>query len=102
MTFNRALAAALLAACLSHGAAAQARIPLDDETIFSAVEQALQHAPSLVAARITVQSREGFVTLGGVADTTAQIAAAARIASRVRGVTGVHSEIRITNRGSRA
>jgi osmotically-inducible protein OsmY len=102
MKLHRRLAVLLVAASLCAGAAAQGRTPLDDETIFAAVEQALQGSRSLVAARITVQSRDGFVTLGGRANTVAEIATAGRIASRVRGVTGVNNEIRINDRHWRA
>ena len=67
MTLTRSLAVLFLVASLCGAAAAQARGAQDDETIFVAVEQALQDARSLPAARITVQSRDGFVTLGGFA-----------------------------------
>jgi hyperosmotically inducible protein len=100
MTLARSLAVLLLVATFCGAAAAQARSGLDDEKIFVAVEQALQDARALGTARITVQSRDGFVTLGGSAPTVAQIAAAGRIASRVRGVTGVQNEIRIRERPS--
>ena|SRR5689334_11246211 len=102
MTLARSLAVLLLAATLCGGAFAQTRAALDDETIFVAVEEALQDARSLAAARITVQSRDGYVTLRGFADTVADVATAGRIASHVRGVIGVSNEIRVTQPGSRA
>jgi len=104
MTLQRSLAVLLLAASLCAGAAAAGpqRAALDDEAIFAAVEQALQGSRSLLAARITVQSRDGFVTLGGSVDTVAEIATAGRVASRVRGVTGINNEIRINDRHWRA
>src|ERR1044071_2658928 len=102
MTLNRNLAVLLLAASLCGGAAAQERTALDDETIFTAVEQALEGSRSLASARITVQSRDGFVTLRGFAGTVAEVGAAGRIAAHVRGVTGVHNEIRIMERSLRA
>jgi osmotically-inducible protein OsmY len=102
MSLHRSLAVLLLAASLSGGVLAQAPISLDDETIFAAVEDALQGARSLAAARITVRSRDGFVTLGGVAATVEDIATAGRLAARVRGVTGISNEIRVADRPSRA
>jgi osmotically-inducible protein OsmY len=101
-TFSRSLAILLIAASLCGPVAAQNRTALDDETIFVAVEEALHDSRALASARITVQSRDGFVTLGGFADTVAEIATAGQIASRVRGVTGVNNEICITDRRGRA
>jgi osmotically-inducible protein OsmY len=101
MRIHASLAAVLVAAT-TFAAAAQPRGALDDETIFAAVEDALQRSPSLATARITVKSRDGFVTLGGTAGTTAQIATAGRLAARVRGVTGVDNAIHITDRRWRA
>ena len=97
MTFHRSFAIVLLAASLSGGVLAQ-----DDKTIFVAVEQALDGTQALAAARITVRSRDGFVTLSGVADTMEHIATAGRLAARVRGVTGVDNKIRVANRPWRA
>jgi osmotically-inducible protein OsmY len=102
MTLHRSLAVLLLAATFSAAAGTHERGARDDETIFAAVEDALQRSHSLATARITVQSRDGFVTLGGTAGTTAQIATAGRLAARVRGVTGVDNAIRITDRRWRA
>lgn len=102
MMFTRSLAALVLAASLCSGAAAQGRIALDDESIFTAVEEALQSAHSLAGARITVRSSDGYVTLRGVAATMKDVATAGRLAARVRGVTGVRNEIRVANRASRA
>ena len=98
MSLNRSLAVLVLAASLSGGALAQ----LDDESIFLAVDDALRRAHSLTAARITVRSQDGFITLGGVADSVEDIATAGRLAARVRGVTGVANEIRVAIRPSRA
>jgi hypothetical protein len=72
-------------------------VTLDDETIFLAVEKALQRARSLAGADIAVCSREGFVTLSGFALTMRDIATAGRIALRVRGVTSVRNEIRVAD-----
>ena len=102
MTRYRGVAVLLLAASLYGGAAAQERTALDDETIFIAVEDALLESRFLPTARIAVHSRYGFVTLSGSARTVREIAAAGRVASGVRGVTGVNNEIRITDRASRA
>jgi osmotically-inducible protein OsmY len=102
MTLHRSLAILLLAAAFAGAAGAQGRGAQDDETIFAAVEDALQRSPSLATARITVKSRDGFVTLRGTAGTTAQIATAGRLAARVRGVTGVDNAIHITDRRWRA
>jgi osmotically-inducible protein OsmY len=92
MNFHRTLAVLLLAASLSGGVAALGR---DDETIFLAVEDVLHSTRSLAGADITVRSRDGYVTLSGFAATMADIATAGRLASRVRGVTGVSNEIRV-------
>jgi osmotically-inducible protein OsmY len=78
MTLGRSLAVFFLAASLFGGATAQGRGGMDDETIFTAVEHALQGARSLATARITVQSRDGFVTLSGFAATVEDVAAAGR------------------------
>jgi osmotically-inducible protein OsmY len=102
MIFYRSLAIFFLAASLSGGALAQAPVALDDENIFAAVEQALQRTHALAAARITVRSRDGFVTLSGFADTMEHIATAGRLAAGVRGVTGVFNNIRVANRPWRA
>ena len=102
MTLQRTLAVLVLAAGLSGGALAQTVVALDDELIFVAVDEALRRSHSLSAARITVRSQDGFITLGGVADTVEDIATAGRLASRVRGVTGVANEIRVANRPWRA
>jgi osmotically-inducible protein OsmY len=101
MSLHRSLAGLLVAATLCGGVLAQAPISLDDGTIFVLVEDALQGARSLTAARITVRSHEGFVTLGGVVATVEDIATAGRLAARVRGVTGVSNEIRVANPPSR-
>jgi len=98
MTLNRSLAVLVLAASLSAGAFAQSRIGLDDETIFLAVEDVLRGAHSLTYARITVRSQDGFITLGGVADSMEDIATAGRLAAGVRGVTGVANRIQVANR----
>jgi hyperosmotically inducible protein len=102
MKLHRTLAVFLLAASVCGGVHAQSSIYLDDETIFVAVEEALRVARSLAGADITVRSREGFVTLSGFARSMEDIAAAGRIAARVRGVTGVKNELRVADRPSRA
>ena len=102
MIFKRSLAVLVLAAGLSGGALAQKPVVLDDESIFAAVEEVLRGVRSLAAARITVRSQDGFVTLGGSADSVKDIATAVRLASSVRGVTGVSNEIRVADRPWRA
>jgi osmotically-inducible protein OsmY len=102
MNLHRTLAILLLAASLSGGVLAQDRVTLDDETIFVAVEDALHSARSLAGADITVHSRDGYVTLSGFAATMQDIAEAGRLASRVRGVTGVKNKIRVAVPPSRA
>lgn len=96
MNFHRTLAVLLLAASLCSGVAAQGT---DDEAIFLAVEDALS-AHSLAGADITVRSRDGYITLSGFAATMADIATAGRLASRVRGVTGVRNELCVAVRPS--
>ena len=102
MTFKKNLAIVFFAASLSGPTFAQKPVVLDDEAIFVAVEQVLQGAPALAAARITVRSQDGFVTLSGSAESVKDIATAVRLASSVRGVTGVSNEIRVGDRASRA
>ena len=97
MKFHRSFAVLVLAASLSGGALA-----LDDESIFVAVDEALRGAHALAEARITVRSQDGFITLTGVAGSTEEIATAGRLASRVRGVTGVANEIQVADRPWRA
>lgn len=87
---------------------AHAQIPdalpaaLDDEVIFIAVEEALQDTRALAGADITVRSQDGFITLSGVAESLEDIATAGRIATGVRGVTGVKNKLRIADRPSHA
>jgi len=102
MTFKRSLAVLVLAAGLSGGALAQKPVVLDDESIFAAVEEVLRGARALAAARITVRSQDGFITLGGSAPSVKDIATAVRLAWNVRGVTGVSNEIRVADRPWRA
>jgi osmotically-inducible protein OsmY len=101
MNFSRALVAFLLAASLGTGFA-QGPVPVDDETIFVQVEDALRRATSLAAADIRVEIREGVVTLSGSAGTVEDAATAGSLAWRVRGVSAVHNDIRIANRPSPA
>ena len=102
MTFQRRLAVLFLAATLSGGVLAQGPAPVDDETIFIAVEAALVRAPSLAGSDIEVTSRDGVVTLTGFAATMAHIATAGRLAARVHGVSAVDNRIHVANRPSRA
>ena len=102
MSLQRTLAVLFLAASLSGGVLAQGRAPVDDETIFVAVEAALEGAPSLAGSDIEVRSRDGVVTLTGVVATMAHIATAGRLAARVRGVSAVYNRIRVANPPSRA
>ena len=103
MTFKRNLAILLLATSLSGAAFAQKPVALDDEAIFVAVEEVLQGSRALAAARIIViRSQDGFITLGGSAASVKDIATAERLASSVRGVTGVRNEIRVADRPWRA
>jgi osmotically-inducible protein OsmY len=102
MSLNRGFAAVVLAASLAGAVFAQRPSGHEDEAIFIAVQGALQDAPSLASARITVRIREGFVTLGGVAGTVTEAATAGRLASRVPGVMGVINNIRIADRPMRS
>ena len=98
MTLHRSFAVLLLAASLSSGVLAQRDVRVDDETIFVAVEGALHDEHSLARAEIKVHSRDGFVTLTGVAATWQDVATAGRLASRVRGVTGINNRILVAGR----
>src|SRR5689334_9881232 len=98
----RRLAVLFLAASFSPGLLAEPTLPVDDQTIFLAVEAALRAAPSLAGADIEVTSREGAVTLSGFAATMENIATAGRLASRVRGVSAVYNKLRVADRPSRA
>lgn len=99
---------ALIVLIASFYGAAHAQLPaslpaaLDDEVIFIAVEEALHDARLLARADITVRSQDGFITLSGVAESLEDIAAAGRIATRVRGVTGVKNKLRLADRPSHA
>ena len=97
MNFSQASVAFLLAASLGTGFA-QGPVPVDDETIFQHLEDALRRAPSLATAHIRVQVREGVVTLSGSASTIDDVSAAGRLAWRVRGVSGVQNDVRIARR----
>ena len=101
MNLNRSFAVAVLAAMLAGSVLAQSPAARDDEGIFAEVEEALQAAPTLVAARITIRIRDGHVTLSGLADTMKDVATAGRLAGRVAGVTGVSNRIRIADRPMR-
>jgi hyperosmotically inducible protein len=96
----RTLAVLALAANLNVALAQSA--PVDDETIFVEVDAALRHQRSLRGTAIHVRAQEGTVTLSGSARTTEEIALAGSLASRVRGVSTVNNEIRVSNRRSRA
>ena len=98
MTFKKNLTIALLAVSLSGPTFAQKPVALDDEAIFVAVEEVLHGARALAAARIKVRSQDGFITLSGSAPSVKDIATAGRLASSVRGVTGVRNEIRVADR----
>ena len=98
MSLVHRIAVLLLAASLSASALAQHSIPVDDETIFIAVEHALDRAPSLAGADIQVTTREGAVTLRGFAASLEKIATAGRLAARVRGVRAVDNRIRVGDR----
>ena len=102
MSLVRSIGVLLLAASFSGAAPAQKSIVVDDEAIFAAVDKVLRDARALGAARITVRSRDGFVTLSGFADTQEDIATAGRLAAAVRGVIGVSNRIRVADRPSRA
>lgn len=102
MKTNRALAALAIAVSFSGGAIAQRQISAADDAVFVAVETALHDARALAGADIIVSSRDGFVTLRGVARSMEEIATAVDIALGVRGVTGVQNRIRIADRASRA
>ena len=102
MILHRKLAVLFLAASLSGSLLAQGTAPVDDETIFAAVEAALHGAPSLAGADIEVTTRDGAVTLSGSAATMENIATAGRLAAHVRGVSAVYNKIRVANRPSRA
>ena len=102
MTFKKNLAIVLFAASLSGAAFAQKPVVLDDEAIFVAVEDVLNGAHALAAARITVRSQDGFVTLSGSVESVKDIATAVRLASNVRGVTGVRNELSVGDRPWRA
>ena len=104
MTLNRSFAVVLLVASLAGSVLGQGNkvVASDDETIFTSVERAIGGARSLAAARIVVQSREGFVTLTGFAATVEDVATAGRLAAAVHGVTGVSNQIRVADRASRA
>lgn len=102
MSLIRRIAVLFLTASLSAGVLAQHTAPVDDETIFAAVEAALRGAPSLGRADIEVASREGAVTLTGFAATMENIATAGRLAARVRGVSAVYNRIRVADRPWRA
>ena len=101
MNVNRSFAAVVLAASLAGAVFAQRPSGHEDGAIFTAVQEALHDAPSLASARITVNIREGYVTLGGVAGTVTEVATAGRLASRVPGVMGVINNIRIADRPTR-
>ena len=100
MKYSRAVAAFVLAAILGTGFA-QGPVPVDDETILLQVEDALRRVPSLAAADIRVDIREGVVVLSGFADNVDEAAMAGSLAHRVRGVSAVHNDIRIAGRASR-
>src|SRR5688500_11684304 len=101
MKVQRILAVLVVAAGVAGAAFAPRTIGLDDETIFIAVEHALRAVRSLAGADITVRSREGFITLSGVATSREDIATAGKIARGVRGVTGVNNKLRVADRAPR-
>lgn len=101
MNYSRLLAAFVLATSLGTGFA-QGPVPVDDETLLLEVEDALARAPSLGAADIYVDIRDGVVLLTGFASSVEEAVAAVGIASRVRGVRAVRNGIRMPGRSSSA
>ena len=102
MNVNRRLAALVLTASLAGGVLAQDKvIANDDAAILAQVERVLDRASALAVARITVHTRDGFVTLTGFVATMEDVATAGRLAGAVHGVTGVSNRIRVADRASR-
>jgi hypothetical protein len=102
MTFFPHILAVLLLAASLGAALAQDPVPVDDETIFQEVDGAIRGSDTLAHAEIEVLAKDGMVTLSGFARTMEDIALAGSLASRVRGVTTVHNDIRVANQPSRA
>jgi hyperosmotically inducible periplasmic protein len=68
---------------------------LDDTTLTARIKAALAADPTVAATRIDVDVDKGRVTLKGTAGSDEEVAIATDIASRVPGVKGVESEIRL-------
>jgi hypothetical protein len=99
--FFRILAVLLLTARLGT-ALPQDPVPVDDETIFQEVDGAIRRSDTLAHAEIEVRAKDGMVTLSGFARTLEDIVLAGSLASRVRGVTTVHNDIRVAHPPRRA
>jgi hyperosmotically inducible protein len=98
------LAALLLvaAAAVSGPAAAQGAPSLADASITARIERALYNELTLAHADISVDTRNGIVTLSGFASAMEDIAMAGRLAGGIDGVRVVTNAIRVANRRSRA
>src|SRR5919205_2326782 len=86
---------ALMLLLAGSGVMAQGPHPDTDAEITAAVQRALRAERSLEHADIRVETTDGAVGLRGFARTMEDIAAASRVAFKVRGVRGVTNAIRV-------
>ena len=99
--FSSALVVLLaVSACSVMRGEESAGTALDDTTLTARIKAALAADPTVAATRIDVDVDKGRVTLKGAARTNEEVAIAKDIASRVPGVKGVESEIKLAEADS--
>jgi osmotically-inducible protein OsmY len=84
------------------GSAKQASLNVSDQELDKRVEAALERAPYLYAQHITVTSRDGIVTLGGMVENPSDLRDALKISGRVDGVKDLVDDLEIWDFGGRS
>src|SRR5262245_13730565 len=90
-----AFCAFVLSACASHGTKQSTGEYIDDVAVTAKVKTALIEAPETKARDIEVETYNGVVQLSGFVDSTAEKAAAERVARDVAGVQRVENKLSI-------
>lgn len=72
---------------------------MDDTKITAAVKAGIFGEPGLKVLKIDVDTRDGFVTLSGSADSAQDVQRATQIASSVEGVKSVDNRLQVSAKG---
>ena len=95
------LALVLIAPMVSAACGKAVSDTIDDATITTRVKTMFVNDPSIVMARIDVETFKGIVTLSGKVRTKEEEQKAIELARKVRGVTDVKSTLQIEPGGQR-